>query len=252
MISIILKKELKVFFRSPIAYVIAGLFSLIVGWIFFNQLMHFVDGVQKIPVSMRNQYDFANEVVIKLFGNVNFLLLFITPLISMRCFSEEYRVGTIDLYFSSSVSDYELIFGKVISIIVQGIFLLMTTLIFPLFLGNINLTDSSFIFTGYIGLILNMSCFICLGCLASSLGKNQLVTAFVAFILILFTWMMTMFSQLTNNYIFSEVLKFLSINNHFENFVKGNISLSDISFYISFMVISLLLLKKRLEARTWS
>ncbi|MBT4791630.1 MAG: ABC transporter permease subunit [Halobacteriovoraceae bacterium] len=251
MIRAILFKELRVFFRSPLAYIIAGLFSLIVGWIFFNQLSYFVENIQKIPVAMRNQYDFSNEVVIKFFGNINFLLLFITPLVTMKIFSEEFKEGTIDIYYTSAVSDYELILGKFLSVIVQGLFLLATTFIFPFFLSNIQLSDVSFIFTGYIGLVLNFTCYAALGCLASSLTRHQILSALMAFILILFIWMMTMFAQMTSNYLFSEILSFISINKHFENFVKANIFISDITYYMSFITLILLLIKKRLGMRQW-
>ncbi|MFT6630268.1 MAG: ABC-2 type transport system permease protein [Bacteriovoracaceae bacterium] len=251
MIRVIFLKEIKVFFRSPITYVIAGLFTLLVGWLFFNQLVYFVENIQKVPVSMRNQYDFANEVVIKLFGNVNFLLLFIAPIMAMRSFSEEYREGTIDLYFTSPVADYELIIAKYLSVVVQGLFLLSTTLIFPFFLSNLDVTDTSFIFTGYLGLVLNLVCFTGLGCFASTLGKNQLLAALAGFVLVLFSWMIAMFSQMTSNYLLAEILRFLSINHHYENFVKGNISLADVSFYMSFIMLNILMMKKRIEVRHW-
>lgn len=251
MIKIILFKELKIFFRSPVSYIVTGLFTLIVGWIFFNQLVYFAENIQKLPISMRNTYDFSNEVVIKLFGNVNFLLLFIIPIISMRSFSQEYKDGTIDLYFSSPVADYELILGKFLALTVQGLFLISTTLIYPLFLSNLDISDTSFIVSGYIGLILNLLSFCSLGILASSLSQNQIIAALSGFVMILFSWMVTMFEQMTHNYFMSEILKFLSINHHFQNFVKGYISLSDISFYFSFILLSLVVLKKRIDSRLW-
>lgn len=249
MIKTILLKELKIFFRSPITYAIAGLFTLLIGWLFFNQLVYFVENIQKIPISMRNQYDFSNEVVIKLFGNVNFLLLFISPIIAMKSFSEEYREGTMDLYFSSPVADYELIIAKYLAVVAQGSFLIGTTLIYPFFLSNLDITDTTFIFTGYIGLLLNLFCFTGLGCLASSLSRNQLLSALAGFVFVLFTWMLGMFSQMTSNYMVSEILRFLSINHHYENFVKGNISFADISFYLSFITLNILFMKKRIEVR---
>lgn len=200
---------------------------------------------------MRNQYDFANEVIIKLYGNVNFLLLFIIPIISMKSFSEEYRNQTMDLYFSSPISDYELVIGKYLAVVAQGTLLILTTAIYPLFLSNLNISDTSFIYTGYLGLFFNVLCFSGLSCLASSLGTNQIFAALAGFIFVLFAWMTSMLAQMTSNFVLSEFFKFISVNHHFENFVKGNISLSDFSFYISFIILSLLILKKRIESRRW-
>ena len=60
-----------------------------------------------------------------------------------------------------------------------------------------------------------------------------------------------MFAQMTSNYLFSEILSFISINKHFENFVKANIFISDITYYMSFITLILLLIKKRLGMRQW-
>ncbi len=251
MIRLVFIKELRAYFRSPISFVILGLFTLILGWIFYYQLVYFVDHVQKVPVAMRNHYDFANEVIIKLFGSVNYLLLFIIPILSMKVFSEEYKNETINLYFSSPISDYEFILGKYLALVTQGAVLIATTLIYPLFLGNLNLSDVSFIFCGYFGLLFNLMAYSALACLASSFSKNQIVAALSAFVFILFSWMVAMFSQMSSNFAVSQFLQFLSVNHHFENFVKANIALSDISFYFAFIIMVLMILKTRLDARRW-
>lgn len=251
MIRTILSKELKSFFRSPMAYIMAGLFALVMGWMFFNQLVYFAENTQKLPLNMRHEYDFANSVIIKLFGSINFIILFLTPILTMKSFSEEYKDRTIELYFSSPISDFELVIGKYLSTVIKGIFLISTTLILPTFLGKIDLSDFSFVVTGYIGLILNFSCFAVLGLLASSLTKNQVLAAIIAFVLVLFSWMIAVFSQMTQNFMLTQIFEYLSINHHFENLAKGKIILSDFVFYISFISFFLVLLKVRIGARKW-
>ena len=251
MILTIVKKELNTYFRSPIAYMIAGLFTFIIGWIFFNQLVYFTEHVQKIPVHMRSHYDFSNEVVIKMFGNMNFLLLFFVPILTMKSFSQEYKDETINLFFTGPVSDYELIIGKYISYLLMGSFVISTTLVFPFFLGNLDLSDTIFIFSGFLGIFLNLCCYCALGCLASSLTKNQVIAALCGFVFVFFSWLIAMLAQSTTHFMATEILRFLSINHHFQNFAKGKIAISDISFYISFLSIVFLLIKKRIDVRNW-
>ena len=251
MIFIIFKRELKVFFRSPLAYVMCALFSLIIGWVFFNQLVYFVENVQKMPVHLRNHYDFANEVIIKMFGNINFMMLFFIPILTMKSFAQEYRNETINIYYCSRISDFELIMAKYLSYFVMGAFLISTTFVFPLFFGNIDIADVSFLILGILGLFLNMACYISLGIFGSSLSKNQILAALLSFVLVFFTWMVAMLAQSTSNHYLSELLRFLSINHHFQNLAKGKISFSDISFYLSFIVICLLMIRKRLDMRNW-
>lgn len=251
MVNLVLAKELKGFFKSPIAFVIFGLFSLVVGWMFFNQLSYFLENIQKLPVHMRHEYDFSNEVIIKVYANINFLFLFITPILTMKVFSEEFKEKTIDLYYGSSLTDFELILGKYLAVIAQGIALIATTLIFPIMLANIKLSDGTFLFTGYLGLLLNFSFFAIIGCMASCFVKNPIVATMLAFVGVLLSWMMAIFSQLSSNYLLTQIFQFLSVNHHFENLVKGYVSLSDISFYLCSFVLGVLLIKKRLEARNW-
>lgn len=242
---------MKLFFRNPTGYVITGLFCLIVGYMFLHQLEYFVANIQKLPVNMRNSYDFTNEVILKLFGQVNFLFTFIIPILTMSSFSAEYEASTIDLYFSSQMSDYELVLGKFISVLSQAAFLLSMTLVYPLVLGNIQLSDFSFLFCGYIGLLLNISCYISLGIFASSLSRNQIISCLAAFVLVLFCWMIGWFGQLSTNYFSTQILNYLSVNIHFSNLMKGILRSSDLCFYVTFITFFVFLTKKRLESRIW-
>lgn len=251
MIALVFKKEIKSFFRNPMGFVVAGLFCLIVGWLFMHQLDYFINHVQKAPVHLRNHYDFTNEVIIKLFSNVNFLFLFITPILGMRFFSQEYKDRTIDLYFSSPISDFEIILGKYLAFLAQGFFLIAITFVYPLVLSNIDLTDTAFIFTGYLGIFFNFTCFASLSLFSSSLSKNAIICALFGFVMIMGTWILGFFGQLSSHYLLSQIINFLSINYHLTNFLKGVISLSDLFFYFSFNIFILLLLKKRLESRYW-
>jgi ABC-2 type transport system permease protein len=251
MIGTIYLKEIKSFFKTPLAYVLAGLFSLITGWIFFNLLVTFVENTQHLPGQFRGQLDFVNHVVIKLFGNVNFLMLFICPILTMRIFSEEKKEGTLDLYFTAPIKDYQLILAKYFAVVTMLLFLLATTAIFPFILWTVKVSDFSFVWSGYLGLILNGLCYCAVGLLASSLTQNQIVAALISFVVIMGLWMISWGIQLTTNYIYVQVLKYITVVNHFEMFVKGNISLSNFAYYFSFILLFLFLTKKVLEARNW-
>ena len=85
------KKELSDYFGSPLVYILAGLFNAIVGWLFFNYL---VDAKNLTLLNL------SHSVLIPLFGNINFLFLFLVPLLSMKLFSEEKKFQTLDLSIS--------------------------------------------------------------------------------------------------------------------------------------------------------
>ena len=68
---------LRNFFRHPITYLIAGVYTLIIGWLIFSQISYFAQNIQVLPTDLRTQYDFSNQVIIKLFGNINFISVFL-------------------------------------------------------------------------------------------------------------------------------------------------------------------------------
>ena len=250
MIAIIVKKELKSFFSSPATYVIAALFAVTIGWIFFNLLIDYINDYQNIP-DKSGQWSFINTVVMKLFGNMNFLFLFISPIMTMRLFAEEKRDNTLELYYASPISDFHLVWGKYLASVIMGIFLISTTFVFPVLMSAVNLEDFSFVICGYLGLVLNMSCFFALGMFASSLTSNQIVAALLTLFVILSFWMLTWVSKGSSNYILVQITSYLSMISHFETFAKGILSLSDFVYYVSFICICVLATKKTLAARNW-
>jgi len=169
----------------------------------------------------------------------------------MKSFSEEYRDRTIELYFSSPISDFEIVLGKYIGLLIQGFFLILLTMIYPLVLGNLEVTDLSFLFTGYLGLFLNFACFAVISIFASSLSSNQIISALAGFILTMGLWIIGWFGQSSSNYLVSKILNYFSVNFHFTHLLKGTLHLSDLIFYFSFIFFGVLLTKKRLESRFW-
>lgn len=79
-VMILARKELKDSFSSPLIYVLCGLFSLMMGWLFFNYL---IQSTQMTTTTM------TQGVITPIFGNINFIFVFLCPLITMRSFAEE-------------------------------------------------------------------------------------------------------------------------------------------------------------------
>lgn len=251
MIKLIFLKEIKSYFKSPLPYILAGLYSLISGWIFFNLLVNFVDNIQNFPGAMNGQISFVDAVVFKLFGNLNFLLLFMSPLLTMRLFAEEKKNRTLDLYYSTPVKEIQIVMGKYLASLCVMFFMIGLTMIFPIIMNLANLQNFNVVVSGYIGLMLNSLCYLSLGIFASSLTENQIIAALISAVGVLGLWMISWGSQITNNFIVAKILKYISIVSHFEFFVKGIINSADVIYYATFIIFFLFLTKKVLESRDW-
>ena len=236
---IIFRKEFLLLWRSPLALTLIGIFSLLAGWTFFNLLVGYVDNIQAIPADMQSQISFLEEVVLRLYSNLNFILLFFIPPLTMR------------LIFASPITDTQIILGKFLSTWAFTLVLILPTLLFPIVLFWAGVPDQKVLLGCYIGLSLNMACYVGLGLLASALTENQVVAALLGFMFIMFTWLLAWISQGVDNFMLSEILRWMSITGHFENLLKGVLSSSDLVYYLSVIVMSLYVSRLTLSSRDW-
>jgi ABC-2 type transport system permease protein len=251
MIWIIWKKEVESYFNSPLAYVLIGLFSLITGIMFFNLLVTYTDGIQAISQDMAQNISFVEEVVLKLFANINFLFLIFIPLLTMKLFSEEKRLETIDLFWLSPVQDWQVVFAKGLSALSLVLAMLVMTIIFPLIIWGVGVRDFSLLGTSYLSVLLNACCYISLGLFCSSITSNQIISGLLSILGILFLWMITWGGHLNSNYIISEIFTYIGITSHFERVLRGLLGTQDILYYVSFVFLFCFLTVKSLGRRNW-
>jgi ABC-2 type transport system permease protein len=245
------KKEVESYFSSSLAYVLIGLFSLITGVMFFNLLVTYTDGIQSIPQHMTQNISFVEEVVLRLFANINFLFLFFIPLLTMKQFSEEIRLETINIYWLSPVKEWQIVFAKSMAALTLILAMLFVTVLFPLVIWGIGVKDFSLLGTAYLSVLLNACCYISLGMFCSSVSNNQIIAALLSILGIMFLWMITWGGHLNSNYIIAEIFTYIGITSHFERILRGLIGTQDIVYYLSFVFLFSLLTIKSLGRRNW-
>src|ERR1700741_2403513 len=107
-IWIICRKELRSYFVSPVAYLLLTMFALIVGFFFWNALAYFIFASMESQLRGQATPMNVNEDVIRpLLSNVSVIGLFLIPVITMRLFAEEKRMGTSELLATAPVSDIQ-------------------------------------------------------------------------------------------------------------------------------------------------
>lgn len=251
MIWTLYKKEMQSYFSSPLAYVLIGLFSLISGIIFFNLLVTYSDGIQALPQNMTQDISFLEEVVLRLFANINFLFLFFIPLITMKLLSEEKRMETLDLYWMSPVREWQVVLAKGTSALSLIGAMLLMTIIFPIIIYGVGVRDFSVLGSAYLALFLNAATYVSLGLFCSSLTSNQIISGLLSILSIMFLWMITWGGNLNSNYIVAEIFTYLGITSHFERILKGLLGTQDLVYYFTFILTFGFLTVKSLGRRNW-
>ncbi len=231
---IIAQKELNTYFASPLAYIITAFFLLLSGFFFYILL------AQSSEVSLRYWY-----------GNMIVVLLFVAPLITMRLLAEEQRMGTIELLMTSPVRDWEVVVGKYLAAFVFMAFMFALTLFYPLLLSRIGQPDWGPIVSGYLGILLYAGATLAIGLFASSLNQNQVVGAFVSFVILLIFYLLNFFAQVMNAGALSGLLQYLTINAHLDDFARGVIDTQHVVYYLAAIALFLFITTRIVESKRW-
>ena len=245
----IAQKELRSYFASPIGYVITGLFALLFGFFFYNFLRYFASVSEQMMMSGGTP-NVNQHMIAGLLQNAAVIILFIMPMITMRTYSEEKRSGTIELLLTSPVTDLQIILGKFFGAMglyaaMLGVTLLYIGMLF--FLGN---PEWKPIMAGYLGLLLLGGCFISVGLLISSLTKNQIVAGIATFAVFLFLWVINWIGE-NASATTRDIVNYLSITQHFEDFTRGVIDTKHLVYYLSFITFGLFLTAKSVDSERW-
>jgi ABC-2 type transport system permease protein len=246
------KKEIKTYFTSPIAYVVIAVFLLLVGFFFYSAIWWF--NSQSIQMAQNPYYyqqaNINQMVYSPLFHNMSIILLLMIPLLTMRLFSEEKKIGTDELLYTSPLNIGQIILGKYLAALaVLAAMLILTGIlsIFTFIWGNPELPQ---ILNGYLGLFLVGGAFIGVGIFFSSLTENQIVSAILTFGALLFFWILNWASYSASG-LWKGVLDYLSFFQHFDDMTRGILDTTDLVYYISFAFFGLFLTHCVIQSRRW-
>jgi ABC-2 type transport system permease protein len=234
----ILKKEFNLFFASPIAYLVIGVFLLVNGlflWVFKDDTNILNAGFADL-----NSFFFLAP----------WILLFLIPAITMKSFADEFNSGTIETLQTKPITNWQIVLGKFLASLLLIIVALAPTLTYVytiLQLGNpVGNLDMGSTIGSYIGLLLLASTYTSIGLFTSTLSKNQIV-AFILGVFItffLFYGFDAIASLFPNN---SYTVQLFGINEHFKSISRGVIDTRDIVYFISVTLFFLLLTKNQLR-----
>jgi len=222
----IYKKELSVFFTTIIGPLIIGLFLLINGLLLWSE------------ISQINILDNAYASMDAFFTISPLIFLLFIPAVSMRSFSDEYNLGTIETVITKPITTLQIVCGKFLAILTLVVISIIPTFLYvsTIYLlgetvGNLDLAG---IFRSYIGLFMLSSIFASIGVFASSLSNNQIIAFILAIIIsTVFYFGFDLLSKIQALESINFLLKEIGISYHYNIMSKGLLKLSDIVYFIS-------------------
>ena len=131
----LVKKELHSLFVSPIAYVILAVFFAVTGYFFYIILGNVIEFMMQRAFQSQQfgaappPFDASTTVIRGFFGVLGTILLFLVPMITMGVFAEEKRRGTLELLFTSPLTNLQLILGKFTALVLFLLVMLVPSIL---------------------------------------------------------------------------------------------------------------------------
>jgi ABC-2 type transport system permease protein len=228
-IRTIAKREFGGYFASPVAFVFIVIFLLLAAFFTFMIAGFFERGEANLQT---------------FFTWHPWLYLFLVPAVGMRLWSDERRLGTIELLLTMPVTAWQAIVGKFLA--AWAVLALALALTFPVvitvnYLGH---PDNGVILGGYIGSLLMAGAYLSISSMTSALTRNQVVSFILAVVLALFL-ILAGYPPVTGLLVqwaspwFVDGVAAFSVMTHFESIQKGVLDSRDVLYFLSIIVFSL-------------
>ncbi len=253
----IAKKELVVYFTTPIAYVAFVVMAFFAAQFFTR----FLGGYRTIAVRVSpddvQRLNLTDLVVSPLFASVGVFLVLSAPLLSMRLLAEEKRGRTFELLMTTPVRPFEIVAGKYLAALAVTAVSIALVALFPLLLSFFPMAQGGpavewqTVATGLVGLFLLGAMCMAVGLFVSALTESVIVAALVSLIVLLGLWMVTMFGVGAEGPLRDLTLG-VSASEHLLPFLQGRIELKDVVYYLSFVVLGLWLTDRVIEGHRWA
>ena len=240
----VFQRELRAYFVSPMAYVVLAFFLLVNGYV-FSIIVAFLSDPRAA----------GSTTPLKLFFGDTFffwlVLLFITPVLTMRLISEEIKSGTIESLMTAPITDTQVVLAKYLASVAFYVFLWVPTLVYVAIVGQSSELDPGPVVAGYIGVLGIGSVFLAVGLFASSFTRSQIMAAIATFGLLMFFFALAFLESLVSSDSVKDVLGYMNLLEHMNEFSRGIVDTRRLVYYFSTIVLFLFLTVRSLESKKW-
>lgn len=241
------RRELASYFLSPVAYVVAIVFLVVLGFDFF------------LAVDLNtNQRVTLNEVAGELLSSPLFfwpIFLVVVPVLTMRVMAEEKRAGTIETLMTAPVTDTAVVLAKYLAAMTFFTTLWIPTVFYTFLLRHFSAEaaplDIGALLCGYLGVFLLAMFYVALGILCSSLTRSQLVSAVACFALMCLGFYLGLLHYYTRLDWLREVSAYASGMRHQLAFTRGILDSRPVVLYGTGTLLVLFVTIRIQESRRW-
>lgn len=216
----VLKREIQAYFYSPLGYVFVGVYWLISGFFFFNSNL------------LGNTTDMRS-----MFSSMFIITLFLIPILTMRLMSEDRKLKTDQILFMSPISSWAVVLGKYFSALFVYCVALSVTIAMQIVLQVVSTPDWTLVIGHILGTLLLGGLLIAVTLFISALTENQIVSAVLGFTVSFFLMLVNTMARLIPNAAIAELVISFSPEQRYNDFTLGILDISNVVFFVSFIVL---------------
>ena len=233
----IFKRDFNAYFTSAIGYIYLG------AYIFVLNLMFYLNNALGSSSSLAGMFDFMLLV-----------MMFITPILTMRVFSEDFKQKTDQLLCTAPIKMSSIVVGKFLSSLAVFVCLLLLTLLWSFVISIFGEVNAAEAIGNYVGILFIGAAYIAMGVFISSLTENQVVAAVGSLCLFIALYLLEMiamwfYSSGVLPIFVMRFFLFISITGRYNEITRGLLSLDTMVFFISVCAVFLFLTMRALERR---
>jgi len=233
------RRELGVYFISPMAYIILTSLLAIAGAVFYANMARAAEN--QLPV------DFFQTLAF-----IVYIVVLTSPLVTMRLIAEEKNKGTLEIMLTAPISDAAFVLAKFAAAMVLLAYLLVLTLGYLVIISRYGLIDYGAVACGYFGVFLVGAVIYSIGLFVSSVSASQVTAGVITLAIALILVMAQMIgSTMAEGSFWSEVLGYIDIPTNFGDFLRGVVDRTRLVYLSSVIAFFLFLTTRVLESRRW-
>ncbi len=258
----IVRKELSVYFTTPVAWVVLMVVAFFSGQFFTGALEGWrflaTRALQLQSSGVLDRMNLTDMVVARLFGSVALFLLITAPFLSMRLIAEEKRSSTFELLLTTPARPAEIVIGKYLASLVVLVLALCIVAAYPALLAFAGrgvegggALEWPTVATGLLGLFLLGAMALAVGLFFSAITDTPVVAALLSLLVLLGLWVSTIFTIGADGPV-RDLAGALSASEHLGPFLQGRIVLADVLYYLSLAALGLFLADRAVEGHRWA
>lgn len=245
-------KDLRNLLSSPLFYVIASACTVLWSYSFLRALIMFAERSRMMmQPGAESGMNLQREVFLMHISQVNLLLVFVVPALTMRLLAEEKRFKTYDLLLTSPVNATQIALGKFLGGLGCVGVLVGISALYPLGTRLVAAYPMGPLISAYFGVLLVAAAYVAVGLFASSLTESILLSVVLGLIFNIMLWFLSQGAGSISSPWLQGMIEYLSLGQHFLNFIMGAIKLNSLVFLLSLSGLFIFLTQRVIESSRW-